>query len=236
MTTVWNGGSASGTNASNAIVFTSSGILATDVNNLYYDTAKLKIRVGWGIDPTTFASPWGNLPYQNNFRGALGSMVFEGDASISGNFAGFEAYYMRGTASAPAINQVGDSSRFAFNFYTDFGSGSPQIQSGASLEAYAYGLNPAKLGTLVVLRTKADNGAVDERIRVTGSEYIQVKNKLYPAQDTGIYQTTSAMYAGSGLPSGANGNNGDFYFRGDTPGVALQRLYVKSAGAWVGIL
>jgi hypothetical protein len=42
------------------------------------------------------------------------------------------------------------------------------------------------------------------------------------------------IWMGSGVPSG--GNNGDVYFRTDTPGTANQRLYVKSAGAWVGIL
>lgn len=39
---------------------------------------------------------------------------------------------------------------------------------------------------------------------------------------------------GSGVPSG--GNDGDYYFRTDTPGTANQRLYVKSAGTWTGIL
>lgn len=46
----------------------------------------------------------------------------------------------------------------------------------------------------------------------------------------------STVYSGSGAPSNSNGVNGDYYFRSDTPGTANQRLYVKSAGAWVGIL
>lgn len=41
---------------------------------------------------------------------------------------------------------------------------------------------------------------------------------------------------GTGAPAGALGANGDFYFRGDTPAVANQRIYVKSAGVWVGIV
>lgn len=41
---------------------------------------------------------------------------------------------------------------------------------------------------------------------------------------------------GVGAPAPALGANGDFYFRLDTPGVANQRLYVKSGGVWVGIL
>jgi len=46
----------------------------------------------------------------------------------------------------------------------------------------------------------------------------------------------SLLFSGSGVPSNAVGSNGDFYFRVDTPGTANQRLYVKSAGAWAGIL
>lgn len=41
---------------------------------------------------------------------------------------------------------------------------------------------------------------------------------------------------GTGAPAGGLGANGDFYFRGDTPGVANQRIYIKSAGVWVGIV
>lgn len=47
---------------------------------------------------------------------------------------------------------------------------------------------------------------------------------------------SSSIYSGSGVPSSGLGANGDFYFRTDTPGTANQRLYVKSAGAWSGIL
>lgn len=52
---------------------------------------------------------------------------------------------------------------------------------------------------------------------------------------TGVTQS-GAIYQGSGVPSNAVGNNGDAYFRTDTPGVANQRIYVKSAGVWVGIV
>lgn len=47
---------------------------------------------------------------------------------------------------------------------------------------------------------------------------------------------TGAVYQGSGAPSNTNGNNGDVYFRTDTPGTANQRIYIKSAGSWVGIV
>lgn len=44
------------------------------------------------------------------------------------------------------------------------------------------------------------------------------------------------MFAGNTVPSPAVGGNGDYFFRNDTPGVALQRIYVKSGGVWVGIV
>lgn len=39
---------------------------------------------------------------------------------------------------------------------------------------------------------------------------------------------------GSGVPAATL--TGVYYFRTDTPGTANQRLYVKSAGTWTGIL
>lgn len=47
---------------------------------------------------------------------------------------------------------------------------------------------------------------------------------------------TSAIRVGIGAPGAGLGSNGDFYFRSDTPGTANQRIYVKSAGVWVGIV
>jgi hypothetical protein len=63
-----------------------------------------------------------------------------------------------------------------------------------------------------------------------------VAGAFYFAKETKVIQATAAMYAGSGVPNNANGNNGDYYFRSDTPGTAAQRLYVKSAGVWVGVV
>ena len=44
------------------------------------------------------------------------------------------------------------------------------------------------------------------------------------------------LWSGSGVPVNTTGSNGDIYFRSDTPGTANQRLYVRSAGAWLGIV
>ena len=71
-------------------------------------------------------------------------------------------------------------------------------------------------------------------------------NVNYPFQSFGeIYpgsasvlgnQTTCGVWAGTGAPNNANGSNGHFYFRSDTPATANQRIYVKSGGSWVGIV
>jgi hypothetical protein len=45
-----------------------------------------------------------------------------------------------------------------------------------------------------------------------------------------------ALFGGSGVPAAGLGANGDVYFRTDTPGTANQRIYMKSAGVWVGVV
>lgn len=46
----------------------------------------------------------------------------------------------------------------------------------------------------------------------------------------------SPLLAGVGAPAAALGSDGNFYFRTDTPTVANQRIYVRAAGAWIGIV
>jgi hypothetical protein len=57
-----------------------------------------------------------------------------------------------------------------------------------------------------------------------------------PSANTSTYQTACGLWAGTGAPNNSYGQNGDYYFRSDTPGTANQRLYVKSGGTWAGIL
>jgi hypothetical protein len=44
------------------------------------------------------------------------------------------------------------------------------------------------------------------------------------------------IYSGVGVPSSILGVDGDAYFRTDTPSSANQRLYIRAAGTWAGIL
>lgn len=63
-----------------------------------------------------------------------------------------------------------------------------------------------------------------------------LKYSLNAADGSLLLGNSSSLRSGSGAPATALGANGDFYFRTDTPGTVNQRIYVKSAGAWVGIL
>lgn len=91
-------------------------------------------------------------------------------------------------------------------------------------------------GSLVVSACDNAGGVTANNVQYNTDGTTQSLGKFYPVADTGIKQTTSSLYAGSGVPSNSNGSNGDFYLRGDTPGTANQRIYIKSAGSWVGIL
>jgi hypothetical protein len=67
-------------------------------------------------------------------------------------------------------------------------------------------------------------GALAERARVLPQGGVQIGG-------------LSAVYSCSGgPPSSSVGRDGDYAFRQDTPGIAKQRLYVKTSGSWVGIL
>lgn len=74
------------------------------------------------------------------------------------------------------------------------------------------------------------------QLSMQGTAKSRFGGPVYFAQDNSTTQAISALFQGTGVPNNANGNDGDFYLRGDTPGTANQRLYVKAAGAWAGIL
>lgn len=59
-------------------------------------------------------------------------------------------------------------------------------------------------------------------------------DKIYPGTDAAAFQTAAGLYAGTGAPNNANGNDGDFYFRSD--GGLLTTIYQRRAGAWVGVV
>lgn len=52
----------------------------------------------------------------------------------------------------------------------------------------------------------------------------------------GTAASPATIYGGTGAPAASLGSNGDLYHRSDAPGTSLQRIYVKSAGSWTGIV
>ena len=54
--------------------------------------------------------------------------------------------------------------------------------------------------------------------------------QIYPATDALAAQNACGLFAGTGVPNNANGNNGDIYFRSD--GGAGTTIYQRRAGAW----
>ena len=62
---------------------------------------------------------------------------------------------------------------------------------------------------------------------------IGATDKIFPGTDAAAAQTVAGIYAGTGVPNNANGNNGDFYFRSDGTVAGNTVQYHKEAGAWV---
>lgn len=83
-------------------------------------------------------------------------------------------------------------------------------------------------------------GAASERYHLNATqaggtfETLAATLAMYPPKETGVAQTATKIYGGSGVPNNANGANGDFYFRSD--GGAGSRIYFKSAGTWAAIV
>lgn len=82
-------------------------------------------------------------------------------------------------------------------------------------------------------KTLAIAGGVN-RVSIDDSK-IQLYDGISPSTDASALQT-GKIFQGSGVPNNANGNNGDIYFRTDTPGTLAQRIYIKSGGSWTNAL
>lgn len=139
---------------------------------------------------------------------------FDGNYQDSGSYNLYQI--MSGSAQAGKDYYAGIDA-------IELGNGSAP-GAGAKLYArFLYGLNSRPADT-----TKT--GA----LRAVGD--IDLSGGRFALPTDGLSVQTGAMFQGSGVPSNSNGNNGDVYFRTDTPGTANQRIYIKSAGTWTGIV
>jgi Pectate lyase superfamily protein len=94
--------------------------------------------------------------------------------------------------------------------------GSNDFIGGGTAVAFGTGINGAVLGTFASTATARSSGT--------------------PVGGTQLSPLGGTIYSGTGVPPAGLGANGDFYFRYDTPGTANQRIYQKSAGAWVALV
>ncbi len=167
---------------------------------------------------------------------------------VSGTAANKGAALIKGNTTIGgdlSINRAGVSSASSFlsgangNFYhVDIGRASPDLRLAAASAANDF-LRGTAVGDSMVFNPNnkalflGANHAPQQKISSIGTQCI---TGFYPPKETGAAQTESAQFAGSGTPDDAYGKNGDYYFRSDTPGISSQRIYVKTAGVWVGIV
>lgn len=71
-------------------------------------------------------------------------------------------------------------------------------------------------------------------LNINGSRLALTTGQFYPSTDAKAVQTACGIFAGTGAPNNANGNNGDIDFNG--AGGALTTMYQRRAGTWTGIV
>ncbi len=105
--------------------------------------------------------------------------------------------------------------------------------NGVGLDAYSVLITNDQSGT-ALLAIQAHSGQTANILDALNSS----GGKLFSVLPSGQMQlqNASTFYSGSGAPNNANGANGDYYFRSDTPGTANQRIYAKASGAWLDAL
>ena len=208
-----------------------SGILSNQGFNTSFGTGALGV-VTTGIANTAFGSGANAAVKTGNNNSAFGTNA------LLFNVAGLDnsAFGVRALSTTTG-GQNSAFGMFALNnltsgsgnsaFGRNSGNGLTTGSNNTVLGANVTGLAAALTGNIILA---IGSGAI--KLQFDGTNWA-FTGKVYPAQDTGVAQAISGIFAGTGVPNNANGANGDFYFRGDTPATATQRLYIKSAGAWV---
>ena len=179
-------------------------------------------------------SSGGNITNAYALQGQLASNT--NGITISTLICGdFVAYDNAGTISTMAgtkisvNNNTGSIGTYYGHFVDNPGGNTTNSYSFYANDCAASTLNIGFYGGLAA-------GSGKYNIYMGGTAPNVLAGKLYLAQDSLVVQNTAGLFAGSGAPNNNNGSNGDFYFRGDTPGTANQRIYTKSAGAWIALL
>lgn len=206
----------------------------------------LQARDGVRIGPDgTFAAPDGSQAEGTIIEGVVSS------------FNGRHGFYVHDAVNSPA--EAWDTKLIACSadengvdgFRVDDGQQTHLFGCGTTGNA-GYGLNlgpglssPTSLHTVVVGGSWQD--ALGQLNALGGINIAENTREVYLNIASNSWVTAHAAtagsvgygggrYFGSGAPADGNGNDGDFYFRSDTPGTPNQRIYVKAAGSWTGVL
>jgi hypothetical protein len=189
------------------------------------------LRLGWHYNGVPFGpSDWQAGPGAQSASVAYAAWVPGAGGTLTFDNATDAAYTpVRLRAGATADQAVG------FSFADRAGAAKWLLSksSANNFELYDFA------GATTRIRVTANGGlllAAPVGSTVTSTAGFGVSGgKLSPPKDDATAQA-GAVYQGAGAPLDANGANGDVYLRTDTPGTANQRLYVKVAGVWTGIL
>lgn len=155
----------------------------------------------------------------------------------SNSFAGENAILVRranNTAAAPsalALNNTILALR-AFGYGTTTYSAS--TRAGLLFRANEAWTDTAQGTYVSIFATLNGSTTLNEITRFNGDKSMQQMGKIFPGTDAAAFQTVCGLYANTGAPNNANGNNGDFYF--NAAGGALTSIYQRRAGVWVGIV
>lgn len=219
---------------------------------------------GW-IQPSTFsgidAETWGGcavLLQRGNISVSTGTA--SPYPSLTGPFSTFVLRNVEGNLT-PAANYSADFDSNSKNKTIVAGGGGVVTDSVSAAAALpngpASGIRRDRATTTTILNLGSNGGGIEgvaPWLRFSGANFrIQdpTGGTTYATFDTGGNlalmggmqpgtpnhgANAGRIYQGSGAPGSNYANDGDFYFRTDTPGVANQRLYVRSGGSWVGIL
>jgi len=217
-------GNAVGGGTVGSVLFVGAGgVLAQDNANFFWDDVNNQLLLG-------------------NGSGANPSYSFGSDVGM-GMFTPF-ASTIRFQNSVGACADIDQAKLLVFGGTVHFGgndlvlardaAGVLAQKSGVNaqtLRVYGTTTGPAYLAlahnaTDAILSTTVGNVVIDD--------ITETSNKIFPGTDGAARQTTAGIYAGTGVPNNANGNNGDYYFRAD--GGVGTHLYFKAAGAWAGII
>lgn len=152
------------------------------------------------------------------------------------NGAGIELAYIAGAGFITAYNRTGAAYTplsLGGSTFTVLTGGTAAISVDASQIVSIPLALRGSTGTLYVQSAGANSIILGTNTGANNRWSFANTGQFYPATDAAASQTAAGIFAGTGAPNNANGNNGDIYIRSD--GGALTTIYQRRTGAWAGV-